>query len=150
MDANLRDVVAAVERHVAREGWDQPTRLFAIMPTAAVLDSHPELVLSRDMELTSLEQEVGTHELRDLLSAIEWDDAVVGAVAVMERIVAIERDTPYLPDSQASEIRVACAVLRDGRNVAALRYRGHDDDDSVALGADLVPELSQVLFASFA
>ena len=32
-----------VERHVGRLGWDQPARLFALVPTAELLAAEPSL-----------------------------------------------------------------------------------------------------------
>lgn len=149
MDEALRAVVTEVEQHVAREGWDQPLRLFALMRTADVLAAHPDLSLVPDMEYTSLEQEIGSQEIAELLSIIEWDAQVVGAVIAAERIVAgLATDTASAPPA-GHEVRMVCAVLRDGATASALRYRDYDDPTLVAIGENVVPQLAEALLASF-
>ena len=51
------------------------------------------------------------------------------------------------PDRQ--EARIVAGVLRTGESCCALRQRAHDEDDSVVLGADLVPALLELLHATF-
>lgn len=149
MDEALKAVVTEVEEHVAREGWDQPVRLFALMRTADVLASHPHLSLVPEMEYTSLEQEIGSQDIAELFSVIEWDAQVVGAVVAAERIVADSAaDTSSAPVA-GHEVRMVCAVLRNGATASALRYRDHDDPSLVAIGENVVPQLADALLASF-
>lgn len=150
MDEALKSVVAEVEQHVAREGWDQPVRLFALMRTVDVLASHPDLRLIPDMEYTSLEQEIGSQDIAELLAVIEWDQQVVGAVIAAERIVADSTADASSAPSDRHEVRMVCAALRNGSTASALRYREHDDPALVAFGENIVPQLTDALLASFA
>lgn len=163
--SDLPAVVREVEHHVAGGGWDQPTRLFAIVPTQAVLEADPTLSLSGELALTSIEQELEdvNQSLDELLGHIAWPDDVVGAIVVVERIVLPPDAQDELPeDSDARlmaavadhpdrrDVRMVSAVLRSGHNMNALRYRLHDEPDSVAIAADLVPQLNEALAATFA
>lgn len=162
---DLPAVVREVEQHVAAGGWDQPTRLFAIVPTAALLESDPTLTLSGELALTSIEQELEdvSVTLDELLGHIAWPDDVVGAIVVVERIVLPPEAQDELPDENDAhliaavadhpdrrDVRMVSAVLRTGSNMNALRYRLHDEPDSVAIAPDLVPQLNDALAATFA
>ena len=77
--AALEAALREIEAHVAAGGWDQPTRLFALVPTADLLDHEPSLVdeLARGQDsplLTSIEQaDLPDHEdLTELLTQISW------------------------------------------------------------------------------
>ena len=50
------------------------------------------------------------------------------------------------PDRQ--EVRIVAGVTRAGASYCALRLRSHDDPTSVMAGADLVPQLTQLLAAT--
>ena len=163
--SDLPAVVREVEQHVAAGGWDQPTRLFAIVPTDTLLESDPSLSLSGELALTSIEQELENVALSldELLGHIAWPDDVVGAIVVVERIVLPPDAQEELPeDSDATlmaavadhpdrrDVRMVSAVLRSGSIMNALRYRLHDEPDSVAIAPDLVPQLNEALAATFA
>jgi hypothetical protein len=45
-------------------------------------------------------------------------------------------------------VRIVAAATRDGSTHCALRLRSHDDPSSVMAGADLVPQLTQLLAAT--
>jgi hypothetical protein len=165
---NLESLVREVEDHVASGGWDQPTRLFALVPTAALIAASPELVaelgLSSELPLTSVEQEIeDSLELEELLGTIAWPDDVQGAVVVLERIVLPPSAESGLPAENDSEliqaasdhpdrrdVRIVSAVLRSGENLNALRYRTHDSAEQVAVAANLVGRLNESLAATFA
>jgi hypothetical protein len=166
--ANLESLVREVEDHVASGGWDQPTRLFALVPTAALMAANPDLVtelgLSSELPLTSVEQELeDSLELEELLGTIAWPDDVQGAIVVLERIVLPPSAESGLPDENDSElvqaasdhpdrrdVRIVSAVLRSGENLNALRYRTHDTAEQVAVAANLVERLNESLAATFA
>jgi len=166
--ANLESLVREVEDHVASGGWDQPTRLFALVPTAALMAANPELVtelgLSSELPLTSVEQELeDSLELEELLGTIAWPDDVQGAIVVLERIVlppSAESELPAESDSELvqaasghpdrRDVRIVSAVLRSGENLNALRYRTHDTAEQVAVAANLVGRLNDSLAATFA
>src|SRR4051812_17856678 len=44
LDLALRAVALELDRHAAQGGWDQPARLFALVPTQDLLDQEPGLV----------------------------------------------------------------------------------------------------------
>lgn len=165
---NLEALVREVEDHVASAGWDQPVRLFALVPTASLLASNPqvatELGISADLPLTSVEQEISDAlELDELLATITWPTDVVGALVALERIVlppSAQSDLPAENDNdlvQAAadhpdrrDVRIISAVLRTGENLNALRHRTHDSADAVAVSPDLVTRLNEALAATFA
>ena len=159
----LGAVVREVEQHVAAAGWDQPVRLFALVPTADVLAADPTLSLSGDMALTSVEQELENvvTSVEDLLGTIEWPADVVGAIVVLERIILPPEAQEDLPDESDEtftriaaehpmrrDVRMVSAALRTGENMNALRFRIHDNDDDVAVAADLIPTLNEAVLAT--
>jgi len=159
--ASLRAVVAEVEHYVSDDGWDQPGRLFALVPTAQLVEAEPDLAIelgvhaSSHEALTPVEQEIdqNVRSLEELLRRIAWPSAVVGVVAVVERVVlppAAEQEVPPEDDLAAAfaaehpareDVRIAAGVLRSGESHCVLRLRSHDDDDHLVHGADLVPRL---------
>ncbi len=156
------------ERHVAGAGWDQNPRLFALVPTADLLQREPHL--QRELRggdlapgaLSAVEQEglPQTSSLESMLGRISWPETVVGAALAVERVVVppeAERDLPE--DREAAvdalaqhpdrrDVRLLVAVLRDGRSLCLLRQRAHDSDDQVALGEDIAPGLVHALRAT--
>jgi len=159
-DSPLRRAALEVEHHVAGEGWDQRPRLFALVSTAELIAREPALAdqLSGDADsITPVEQELdGTRELEDLLTEIEWPDAVVGCAAVIERIMLPPEAEDSLPDDPEAlvtaaaahpdrrDVRLVAAVTRDGRAHSAVR--GKEPADAELLeGPDLVPGLIEHL-----
>lgn len=158
-------LVAAVdtERHVARLGWDQPPRLFALVRTALLQEREPSLqqqLAEADPDsLTAVEQEglTPTADLESLLGRISWPEGVEGAAIAVERIVVppeAERDLPADPraatdalmeHADRKDVRLLAACLRDGQQICLLRQREHDTDDAVAVGQDLAPGLTHAL-----
>lgn len=159
-DSPLRRVALEVEAHVAAEGWDQGPRLFALVPTADLIAREPALAdqLSNDPEsITPVEQELdGSRELEDLLTEIEWPDAVIGCAAVIERIMLPPEAELGLPDDpeallimatthpDRSEVRLVAAVTRNG--LAHSTVRAKEPAEAALLeGPDLVPGLIEHL-----
>ncbi len=156
------------ERHVAAAGWDQNPRLFALVPTADLVEREPHLrVQLRGADLTegalsAVEQEdlPRTSSLETLLGRLSWPEAVVGVALAVERIVVppeAERDLPEQPEAavdalashpQRRDVRLLVAVLRDGQSRCLLRQRAHDRDDHVAMGDDIAPGLVHALKAT--
>ncbi len=157
------------ERHVARSGWDQPVRLFALVPTQDLLAHEPHLaegMAAHDAvtgALSAVEQDElpQASGLEDLLARIAWPPQVAGAALAVERIVVppeAERDLPD-DDTEAlrvvaehprrADVRLLVAVTRDGAARCLLRQRDHDSDDRVALGEDIAPGLVHALRATF-
>lgn len=157
----LRLVTLEVEAHVAADGWDQPPRLYALVPTAQLVEHEPALAASLSAQLeaqpdgfTSIEQDglPPDRSFEALLDEIEWPDAVAGCVAVVERVMLPPEAEGELPDDEDAlmtfvsehperrEVRLIAAVTRDGERHSAVRAR--DPQDSPMLeGPDLVPGL---------
>ncbi len=157
------------ERHVARAGWDQPVRLFALVPTVELLAHEPQLVgglAAHDAvagALSAVEQEELPEAagLEELLARIAWPDQVAGCAVAVERIIVppdAERDLPEDADAalravadhpDRADVRLLVAVTRDGSSRCLLRQQAHDSDDRVALGEDIAPGLVHALRATF-
>ncbi|MDO5712739.1 MAG: PPA1309 family protein [Micrococcales bacterium] len=161
-----------IERHVAAAGWDQPVRLFALVPTHDLRSTQPQLAsaLAQDSgagpdaedfgdQLSAVEQEdlPQEHSILDLLAQIGWPPGVHGAAIALERIVLPPSAQAQLPadDGEAlaavaehperEDVRLLVAVLRDGSSTCLLRQRSNDSDDRVALGQDIAPGLVAAL-----
>lgn len=164
---NLEAILREVESHISAAGWDQPTRLFALVSTKDLIASDPELAkelgLSEAQEFTSIEQELDAGQnLEELLSTIAWPDEVKGAVLSLERIILPPTAQGELPQDDDQElidmasqhpdrkdVRILSAVLKTGQNLNALRYRDHDESDAVAFAPDLVSRLNESLLTTF-
>lgn len=162
----LTKAAADTERHVARLGWDQAPRLFALVRTSSLREAEPslreELAASPPEGLTSIEQEglLKTSNIESLLGTLAWPEAVDGAAIALERIVVppeAERDLPLDPTAATEalsqhplrqDVRLLAAVLRTGESVCLLRQRRHDSDDKVAIGQEIAPGLVAALRAT--
>lgn len=162
----LVDAAADTERHVARLGWDQAPRMFALVRTADLLDREPtlrpQLEEGSPGGFTAIEQEgmLRTSNLESLLGRIAWPPEVDGVALAVERLVVppeAERDLPADPVAATEalaahpdrqDVRLLAAVLRSGESVCLLRQRNHDADDAVARGQDIAPGLVHALRAT--
>jgi len=164
-DPVLQAAVREIEAHAADAGWDQPARLYALVPTSDLLAREPGLAAAMRLDgasagsLTPVEQDdvpVDT-PLETTLSQIMWPAEVLGCAAVVERLVLppsadeqmppdpaeAERFAAEHPDRQ--EVRIVAAATREGVTHCALRMRSHDDALSVVEAPDLVPALLELL-----
>lgn len=161
----LRMSVVEVEQHASQCGWDQPSRLFALVPTDELAAAEPDLASELGLSgghldrFTPVEQELEGHSgsLEQLLANIMWPEGVVGTLAVVERVVlppTAEAAVPDDPDSASTfaaahrdreEVRIAVGVLRSGEAHCVLRLRSHDSDDALLHGPDVVPGLVEAL-----
>ena len=161
----LRAAVVEVEHYVDDDGWDQPGRLFALVPTAELLEAEPDLAMelgvhaSTAAALTPVEQEIDVNDrtLEELLGTIAWPESVVGAMAVVERVVlppSAEDDVPEDEEQAAAfaaehaareEVRMVAGVLRSGEAHCVLRLRSRDHEADLVHGPDLVPLLVSAL-----
>lgn len=163
VDEGLPTAVLEIERHAAEAGWDQPARLFALVETARLVQREPHLASSLgDAVLTPVEQEglATDGPLEEQLTGISWPETVHGCAAIVERVVLppeVEPDVPDEPARAASfasahperqEVRIVAAATRTGASYCALRLRGHDADESVLTGPDLVPGLVELVRAT--
>ena len=157
-----------VERHVGHGGWDQPARLFALVPTAELVAAEPSLAeqLARpglpDDALSSIEQDEfhAGGDLIDDLARIGWPETVLGCAVAVERAFVppdVEPDIPADPDAAADfvakhprrqEIRVVVGVIRGGDTHGLARLRSRPDD--LLGGAELVPGLTEALASTLA
>jgi hypothetical protein len=165
----LVDAVAEVDRHLVAGGWDQPTRLYALVKTVDLIDSEPALAqtlgLPRDAgadALTPVEQESlpPGAALDEWLAGIGWPPEVSGCALAQEVLTlppSVEADLPADADAVTwaathplrREVRMLVGVLRDGSSTATLRVRGTaDHDDDIVSGSDLVPRLAEALVAT--
>jgi hypothetical protein len=165
-EAALRGAVREIEAYAAEAGWDQPARLFALVPTTDLLQREPGLAeaLGVDDEttpedLTPVEQEPvpADQEVEEVLARIMWPAEVFGCAAVVERLVlppSVDDELPEDPEEAQAfaadhpdrqEVRIVAAATRAGSTYCALRMRTHDDEFSVLESRDLVPALLELL-----
>jgi hypothetical protein len=149
-----------VEEFVASGGWDQPPQLFALVPTAALLDEQPELAgqLDASSPLTPVAQDsLPEGDLGDALARIAWPDLVLGCALVQEIIVlppdaeadlpgAAETDSEKLRRAAAdhpkrTEARLVAAVLREGDVACVMRLRGGKNATHETAGENTVDEI---------
>lgn len=165
----LNDALAAavleVERHVGQAGWDQPNRLFALVPTAELVAAAPVLAtqLGKDHpegHLSSIEQEDFHNGLPlfEALAHLAWPAAVAGCVLSVERAFLPAQYESELPDDfeeageavashpHRQDLRLVTGVLRSGERHAVARVRS--DPSQLLGGEDLAPALSTALLAT--
>lgn len=164
--SRLEDLVLELELHASQGGWDAAPRLYALVEAPELHRSEPEtarLLGVPDVpgRLAALEQPGLPFDrpVEDLLGGIEWPGGVTGCALVVERILlpaGAEDDVPE--DDPAGwagrhpgreDVRLVVGVLRDGKRHSAMRLRGHDSDDQVMSGPELVPALADALASTF-
>lgn len=175
----LTRAVLELDEYAAGLGWDQPSRLFALVDTARLREEEPELAgqLGFDDEssaqsagsLTPVEQdELPTGApLDEFLATIAWPEAVAGCAMTVERLMLPQSAEDAVPEElqrdgseeklaqwvaehpERQEVRLTVAVLRDGTRESALRLRTKDSATDVLTGSGLVPGLADALSATF-
>ena len=177
-DPALETIAVEVEAHVGSEGWDQPVRLFALVPTAGLVAAEPALAASLGLllpgapALTPVEQEgVPTGDLADVLAGIGWPPEVAGCALVQEIVLLppdaedelaeqaqadtdLEAAAAYAaahPDRR--EARLVAAVTGAGASAAVLRLRagaadGEGGDGDLLTGPEIAPNLTRALAAT--
>src|SRR5436309_12534154 len=109
-DARVTGVLREIEEYVADAGWDQPARLFALVPTGELLAREPRLVgivSGEDADgLTPVEQEELPEyaTLEELLAGLAWPPGVAGAAIVVERVVLPKEVESRLPEDEAAAL----------------------------------------------
>ncbi len=162
-DSALTAALMEIERHVARLGWDQPARLFALVRTADLVVAEPQLAdtLAADSRpadaLSSIEQDTW-HAGDDVVSALEaisWPDTVEGCALAIERAFLpadAEAAIPEDPEEAAAyvarhprrqDLRVVSGVLRDGHRQSLARLASAPEE--LLGGPQLAPGLSDLL-----
>ena len=97
MDTVLRAAVREIEAHAAEAGWDQPARLFALVPTADLLAREPALAAAMGLDAADGRGVADPgragrrcpvdQPLETVLAQIMWPAEVFGCAAVVERLV---------------------------------------------------------------
>jgi hypothetical protein len=169
VDPVLATAVREIEEHAAEAGWDQPSRLYALVPTSDLLAREPGLAAAMGIDeasaagsLTPVEQDHTPvdRSLEEILERIMWPAEVFGCAAVVERLVLppdVDGDIPEDPEAaeafaashpERQEVRIVAAATREGSTYCALRFRSHDDATSVVESPDLVPALLELLLST--
>lgn len=170
---HLSAVAREVEDFVSTAGWDQPPQLFALVPTAELVEREPDLVGQVDQAapLTPVAQDaLPSEDLGVALAGIMWPDAVRGCALAQEIVVLPPEAEATLPTGEDTgdsdtmrriaaehprrrEARLVAAVLRDGTAACVLRLRGEggtdpDDEDQIVEHPELAPNLTDALLAT--
>jgi hypothetical protein len=156
-----------LERHVGEAGWEQPPRLFALVPTDALAAAEPALARTLGLRttaeggspgaLTAIEQEdfSAGHDLVADLAAVVWPESVFGCAVATVRTFLPASAEVELPDDPAAaaelvaahpqrqEIRVVVGADRGAQRHGVARVRSQPDE--LLGGQDLVPGLAAAL-----
>nr|NLI49087.1 hypothetical protein [Propionibacterium sp.] len=153
-----------IEQHVGALGWDQPARLFALVPTLELLAAEPSLAAAlaepadRSADALSAVEQDEFHAGGDLiedLARIAWPETVRGCALSVERVFVPPEVEPHIPDEpdaaadfvaahpRRQDVRVVVAVTRSGAAHGVARLKSAPD--ALLSGADLVPGLARAL-----
>lgn len=171
-DSPIRQVTLEIEAHAGRSGWDQPPRLYGLVPTTEILQHEPaaaaELGIDPDSApgtFTPIEQDAlpVDRPLETVLETIMWPPQVVGCAVVVERLMLppdAEDGLPQDPDEAQTyaeqhpdrqDVRITAAVTRDGDVHCAVRlHHPPQPDADLYEGPTLVPGLVRMLNATLA
>ena len=100
-----------IEEFVAAAGWDQPAQIFALVPTAELLQREPNLAeeLDEAAPLTPIAQDsLPSEDLAEALGRIAWPEQVAGCALVQEIVVLPPEAEAELP-SEADQARRTAA-----------------------------------------
>jgi hypothetical protein len=166
MSTDLPAAAREIEEFVGAGGWDQPSQVFALVPTRELLAAQPDLAEQLDPEspLTPIAQEaLPSEDLGEALAGMSWPDQVIGCAISQEIVVLppdVEAELPADADDarrlaaehpQRREARLVAAVLREGGETCVLRLR-HEGDEAgeIIQDASLAPNLLNALRETFA
>ena len=118
-ESDLRRATLEIDAASTQAGWDQPSRLFALVPTDELAAAEPQLAAELGVGdgshqlLTPIEQELDDHDvsLEQLLGQIMWPVSVVGALAVLERVVLPPPAEEAVPADPADAIAAITATV---------------------------------------
>jgi hypothetical protein len=157
---SLEQTVRELDIYVSADGWDQPTRLFAVADTQLLIAREPALRAQLESATwTTIEQDqLPPHaDLDELLRGLTWPASVEGVAVSAERVMVAPDAAGDLPSDpglarieaaghpRRHELRVTMAVLRGGERCTVLRLREHDSPESAVVGEDLVSGLGDLL-----
>jgi hypothetical protein len=156
-----------LDRHVGRDGWDSPPRLFALVLSDVLAAAEPQLSAELGLRttatgaapgaLTAIEQDefASSGDLIRDLAQLQWPETVYGcALATVRMFLPADADVslPDDPETAAEtvaahphrqEIRVVVGADRSGNRHGVARLAAAPDE---LLGApDLVPGLAAAL-----
>ena len=156
-----------LDRHVGRDGWDTPPRLFALVLSDVLAAAEPRLSAELGLRttatgavpgaLTAIEQDqfASSGDLIRDLAHLEWPESVYGCALATVRTflpAASDVELPDHPDAaagavaahpQRQEIRVVVGADRAGNRHGVARLAAQPEE---LLGApDLVPGLAAAL-----
>lgn len=168
-DSAIRQAALEVEAHAAGAGWDQPPRLYALVPTAELVSQEPDMAgqLGLDADpgpdaLTPVAQDElpSDQEFEETLAHLMWPPQVHGCAAVVERLMLPPEAEDQLPDDgeelqryaaehpDRQDVRIVVAVTRAGDVHCTVRANAADAE--LVEGPELVPALAQLLSATLA
>ena len=168
-DPALASAVLEVEAHVGREGWDQPSRLYALVDTQRFVAAEPAMAQAMGIadavvpgSMTAIEQEqfAADNPIEEALESIVWPPTVDGCAVVVERLVLPPEVDDEIPTDAVEaaafarqhplrqEVRMVAGATRTGSTYCALRLKAHDNEESVVDGTDLVPGLIELVLAT--
>lgn len=158
----LTAALVEIEHYVGERGWDQPSRLFALVPTAELVAAEPSLAAELGVtgggdRLTPIEQEHfdQSGDVLEALLGIVWPESVYGCALAIERTflpAEVEDEIPADPEAasefvnnhpQRQDVRVVVGVDRRGNNHGVARLVSQPDE--LLGGAELVPGLARAL-----
>lgn len=158
----LTAALVEIEHHVGERGWDQPARLFALVPTDELIAAEPSLAAELGARadgdrLTPIEQEHfdSDGDVLETLLGVVWPEAVYGCALCLERTflpAAVEDEIPADPEAaaefvndhpQRQDIRVVVGVDRRGNSHGVARLVSQPDE--LLGGEELVPGLARAL-----
>nr|WP_028927573.1 PPA1309 family protein [Pseudonocardia acaciae] len=131
--ASLPAAAREVEDFLAETGWDQPPRLFALVPTAELLAAEPTLADQLPSSATGLtpvaQDPLGGENLAETLAGICWPDEVTGCALAQEIMV--------LPPEAEAELdrAVAEAGAANGNGNGNGNGHGTGDEELAAIRA---------------
>jgi len=150
-----------VERYVGRSGWDQPARIFALVPTREFVAAEPSLAAqfaaANPDGFTSIEQDDfhAGDDLAETLARLIWPPTVAGCVLALERAFLPADAEAELPEDpvlaarvvaehpQRLDLRVVvCGPGAVSRHAVA-RIRSAEQE--LLEGAEMVPALADAL-----
>lgn len=159
--AALPAAAREIEDFVATGGWDQPTQIFALIPTEELLAAEPQLADQVDAgsPLTPVAQDrLPSEDLGEALARIVWPERVAGCAIVQEIVVLPPEAEAELPSDgerareaaaahpERQEARLVAAVLRDGGETCLMHLRSADEK---LQDPTLAPNLIKALRATF-
>lgn len=169
-DDALAAALLEIERHVGHGGWDQPARLFALVPTAELLAAEPSLAEQinnpddlPEGALSSIEQDgfnTSGLDVLDALAGIGWPESVFGCAVALERLFVPPHVEEQIPQDAAAaedfvahhperqDVRVVVGVTRAGTQFGVARLKS--DPAELLAAEDLVPGLADVLSRTLA